>query len=491
MTQLLILPVLLPLGTAILLLLLRSAPVARRIVIGVAALAIVAVDLALLLSVRRQGIQVYKLGGWDPPFGIVFVADLLSGLMLLLASIIAASSLFYSFGYLEEDDQRALFHPLFFFLWTGTNGAFLTGDIFNLYVMFEVILMSIYCLLTMLREEKQIEAGIKFISMGLLSSAFFLIAVGGIYAFSGTLNMADLAMKIRPHADHPFVSAIAMLFIGVFGLKAAMVPLHFWLPDVHSASPTPVSAFLSGVLIKIGLYAIIRFFCLIFVDLQGYFQLFILSVACVSMLIGVMGAVAQTDLKRLLAFHSISQMGYIFMGVGFFSVAGIGAALFYAVNHGIIKSSLFLASGILKKMKGTTELSEHGNMIRISPLFALFFFIGVISLAGIPPSGGFFMKFQVVKAGMDGEFYLPVAVALVVSFFTLFSMLRAWQKICWYDQQGTPHSLPSAALLAPLGVLALLCLAAGLMAQPLIELTQAASQQLFSPELYIQAVMGG
>ncbi len=490
MTQLLILPVLLPLGTAILLLLLRSTPVVRGAVSAVAALSILGVDIALLSSVRRHGIQVYRLGGWDPPFGIVFVADLLSGLMLVLASIIAAASLFYSFGYLEDDDQRALFHPLFFFLWTGTNGAFLTGDIFNLYVMFEVILMSIYCLLTMMGEKKQIEAGIKFISMGLLSSAFFLTAVGGIYALTGTLNMADLAVKIKPHIHHPLVSAVAMLFIGAFGLKAAIMPLHFWLPDVHSSSPTPISAMLSGILIKIGIYAIIRVFCLIFVDLQGTFQLFFLAVACVSMFVGVMGAVAQTDLKRLLAFHSVSQMGYIFMGVGFFSVAGMGAALFYTISHGIIKSSLFLAAGILEKMKGTTEMSEHGNMIKISPLYALFFLIGVTSLAGIPPSGGFFMKFQVVKAGMDGGFYFPVAIALVVSLFTLFSVLRAWQKVCLYDQHGEPLAMPSIRLLGPLGVLALLCLVVGLMAQPIIDLTHAASQQLFSPELYIHAVMG-
>ncbi|MFQ5779478.1 MAG: complex I subunit 5 family protein [Nitrospiria bacterium] len=488
--QLLALPVLIPLGTAIALLLLRPFPTARRITIGIATLSILFVDVSLLASIYRNGIQIYKLGGWAPPFGIILVGDLLSTLMLALTSIIAVCSLVYSFGYLEDDNQQALFHPLFFFLWTGTNGAFLTGDIFNLFVMFEVVLMSIYCLLTMLGEKKQIEAGIKFISMGLLSSAFFLAAVGGIYALTGTLNMADLAIKIKPHVQHPLVSAIAMLFIGVFGSKAAIMPLHFWLPDVHSSAPTPISAMLSGILIKIGIYAIIRVFCLIFVDLQGYFQVFILIVACVSMFVGVMGAVAQTDLKRLLAFHSVSQMGYIFMGVGFFTVAGIGAALFYTISHGIIKSSLFLASGVLKKMKGTTEMSQHGNMINISPLYALFFLIGVTSLAGIPPSGGFFMKFQVVKAGMDGAFYIPVAVALVVSLFTLFSVLRAWQKVCLYDQHGEPHKMPTATLLVPLGVLALLCLIIGFAAEPISGLTNAASQQLFSPELYINAVMG-
>lgn len=490
MRQLLVLPLLLPLGAAILLLLLRSCASARRVVIGAAALAIVGVEVALLLSIQRHGIQVYRLGGWAPPFGIILVGDLLSALMLVLASIIAVCSLIYSFGYLEDDDQQALFHPLFFFLWTGTNGAFLTGDIFNLYVMFEVILMSIYALLTMQGEKKQIEAGIKFISMGLLSSAFFLAAIGGIYALTGTLNMADLAVKIKPHIHHPLVGAIAMLFIGVFGLKAAIIPLHFWLPDVHSSAPTPISAMLSGILIKVGIYAIIRVFCLIFVDLQGTFQLFILTLACVSMFVGVIGAVAQTDLKRLLAFHSVSQIGYILMGMGFFTVAGMGAALFYAISHGIIKSSLFLAAGILKKMKGTTEMSQHGNMIKISPLYALFFFIGVTSLAGIPPSGGFFMKFQVVKAGLDGGFYFPVAVALVVSLLTLFSVLRAWQKVCLHDQHGEPHTMPSITLLAPLGLLALLCLVVGLMAQPITDLTHAASLQLFSPQLYIHAVMG-
>lgn len=491
MRHLLVLPVLIPLGAAILLLLLRSYAAARRVTIGIAGLSIFIVNLFLLASAQRDGIQIYKLGGWSPPFGIIFVGDLLSGLMLVLGSIIAVSALIYSFDYFEHEDQKVIFHPLFFFLWTGTNGAFLTGDIFNLFVMFEVMLMSIYCLLTMLGEKKQIEAGIKLISMGLFSSALFLAAVGGIYALAGTLNMADLAVKIKPHADHPLVSAVAMLFIGVFGLKAAMVPLHFWLPDTHSSAPTPISAMLSGILIKVGVYAVIRIFCLIFVDLQVSFQAFILSVACITMLAGAIGAVAQTDMKRLLAYSSVSQIGYIFMGLGFFTVAGVGAALYYIISHGIIKSSLFLAAGILKKMRGTTEMSEHGNMLRISPLYSLFFLIGAASLAGVPPSGGFFMKFQIIKAGIDGAFYLPVAVAVAVSPLTLFYLFQAWQKICLHDQNGRPdHKMPPASLLVPVGLLAFLCLLVGFAAAPISDLTRAASEQLFAPSLYINAVMG-
>ncbi len=491
MTHLLVLPILIPLGTAIALLLLRFYPMGRRVVIGVSGLSILAVDVVLIRSIHQNGIQSYNLGGWSAPYGIILVGDLLSGIMLVLASIVALSALAYSFGYLNKDAQQALFHPLFFFLWTGTNGAFLTGDIFNLFVMFEVILLSVYSLLAMLGEKKQIESGIKLISMGLFSSALFLAAAGGIYAFAGTLNMADLALKIKPHVDHPLVSAIAMLFIGVFGLKAAMMPLHFWLPDVHSAAPTPISAMLSGILIKVGVYAIIRVFCLIFVDLQGYFQTFILTMACITMFVGALGAVAQTDIKRLLAYSSISQIGYILMGVGFFTVAGMSAALFYIISHGIIKSSLFLAAGVLKKMRGSMEISEHGDMLTISPAFTLFFFIGVISLGGIPPSGGFFMKFQLIKAGLDGAFYIPVIVAFLVSLMTLFYLFRTWQKVCLSGPpQAAPLAMPSLKLLAPVGVLALLSLALGLAASPVSELTQAAAQQLFSPESYIRAVMG-
>ncbi len=490
MSHLLILPVLIPLGTAILLLILRFLPMARRIVIAFAGVSILGVNISVLSKIYKEGIQTYQLGGWPAPYGIVLVGDLLSGIMMMLGSIIAVCALFYSFGYLKEDGQQAIFHPLFFFLWTGTNGTFLTGDIFNLFVMFEIMLMSIYSLLAMLGDKKQIESGLKLISMGLLSSAIFLAAVGGIYALTGTLNMADLAVKIKPHAGHPLVGAVAMLFLGVFGLKAAMMPMHFWLPDVHSSAPTPISAMLSGILIKVGVYAIIRVFCLIFVDLQGAFQPFILTLACITMFMGAMGAVAQTDLKRLLAYSSVSQIGYILMGVGFFSVAGMGAALFYMISHGIIKASLFMAAGILKKMKGTTEMSEHGNMINISPVFTLFFLIGVAGLGGIPPSSGFFMKFQLIKAGLDGAFYLPVFVALVVSLFTLFYLAQSWQKVCLMPQKEEPTIRPSFKLLLPVGVLALLCLVLGFAADPIITLTTAASQQLFSPELYIKAVMG-
>ncbi|MEC4678969.1 MAG: proton-conducting transporter membrane subunit [Nitrospirota bacterium] len=490
MSHLLVLPILIPLGTAILLLLLRFQPMARRIVIGLSSLLIVAVNISLLLKISAEGIQSYRTGGWAAPYGIILVGDLFSGILLVLGCVIAVCAVYYSFAYLKTDAQKALFHALFFFLWAGTNGSFLTGDIFNLFVMFEIVLMSIYALLTMLGEKKQIEAGIKLISMGLLSSALFLVAVGGIYAFAGTLNMADLAVKIKPHAHHPLVSAVAMLFIGVFGLKAALMPMHFWLPDVHSSAPTPISAMLSGILIKVGVYAIIRIFCLIFVDLQGHFQTFILTLACITMFVGAMGAVAQTDLKRVLAYSSVSQIGYIFMGIGFFSVAGMGAAIFYIISHGIIKASLFLAAGVLKKMRGTMEMSEHGNMMKISPIFALFFLIGVFSLGGIPPSSGFFMKFQLIKAGLDGAFYLPVAVALVVSLFTLFYLVQAWQKICLHPQEKVPENPLNPHLLVPVGVLALLALVLGFASAPVIDLANAASEQLFTPELYINAVMG-
>jgi len=492
MTHLLVLPILIPLGTAICLLLLRPYILARRVVISVSGLSILLINMKLLASVHQNGIQSYQLGGWSAPFGIVLVGDLLSGIMLMLGAVIALSALSYSFGYLKKDAQQALFHPLFFFLWTGTNGAFLTGDIFNLFVMFEVMLMSIYALLVMLGEKKQIEAGFKLISMGLFTSSLFLAAAGGIYAFTGTLNMADLALKIKPHVDHPLVSAIAMLFIGVFGLKAAMMPFHFWLPDVHSSAPTPISAMLSGILIKVGIYAMIRVFCLIFVDLQGYFQTFILTLACVTMFVGALGAVAQTDIKRILAYSSVSQIGYVLMGVGFFTVGGMSAALFYVICHGVIKASLFLAAGILKKMRGSMEISEHGDMRHLSPAFSIIFFIGVISLGGIPPSGGFFMKFQLIKAGLDGAFYVPVVVAFVVSLITLFYLFRTWQQVCLSGPpQEAPLTMPSFKLLAPVGVLAFLCLALGLAAWPVSALTHAAAQQLFSPELYIRAVMGG
>ena len=490
MTHLLALPILLPLGTAILLLLLRFQPMARGIVIGISSLLIVSVNVSLLSKINTDGIQSYRIGGWAAPYGIILVGDLLSGIMLVLGCVIAVCAVYYSFAYLKTDAQKALFHPLFFFLWTGTNGTFLTGDIFNLFVMFEIMLMSIYSLLTMLGEKKQIEAGIKLISMGLLSSAIFLVAVGGIYAFAGTLNMADLALKVKPYAQHPLVSASAMMFIGVFGLKAALMPMHFWLPDVHSSAPTPISAMLSGILIKVGVYAIIRVFCLIFVDLQGHFQTFILTLACITMFVGAMGALAQTDLKRVLAYSSVSQIGYIFMGVGFFSVAGMGAAIFYIISHGIIKASLFLAAGVLKKMRGTMEMSEHGNMMKISPLFTLFFLIGVFSLGGIPPSSGFFMKFQLIKAGLDGAFYVPVAVALVVSLFTLFYLVQAWQKVCLHQQEKAPEKPLNRQLLIPVGVLAVLALVLGFASAPVIDLANAASEQLFSPELYINAVMG-
>jgi len=498
--HILVAPVLIPLTAAILSLLLKNKPTLRNVVVVLANVLIIWFSWRLFQLVKIEGIQHYRFGGWIPPFGIVFTLDLFGSMMVLIGAGISTCAMIYAFGYIPEDKLREVFIPLFFFLWAAINGAFSTGDIFNLFVFFEVMLMSTYCLLAFMGEEKQLEATMKMMTMNVIGSTFLLTAIAILYASLGTLNMADIAEKAALHMhDAPILYASAMLFLVVFGMKAAMVPLHYWLPDAHSAAPTPISAMLSGLLIKVGIYGIVRLFTLLFVPMRGDFQPLLVALACITMLFGAVGAVAQWDIKRLLAYSSISQVGYILLGISFFTIQGLSAALFYIINHAIIKSGLFLTAGILKHTKGSLDMRKHGGLLKQHPVTAGLMLVLAFALAGIPPFNGFFSKYMVIRAAFDGHFYWSAGIALVVSVITLFYISRAWQRICWGEENGELKHKPVRAMLIPVAILVVCCLAFGICANPIIKTTNAVADQLMHPNRrdpdnpknqgYIQAVM--
>lgn len=491
---LLVLPLLLPLLTTVVCLLTWGRRGLQRALGVLGASALLAAALALLATVSREGIQVVQIGGWPAPFGISLVADLFSAIMVTVTGVLALAVAVYSLATLDPSREQFGYYPLLHLLLMGVCGAFLTGDLFNLYVWFEVMLIASFVLLALGGERPQLEGAIKYVTLNLMSSALFLAAVGILYGMAGTLNLADLAVKLREPVAPGLVTTLAVLFLVAFGVKAAIFPLFFWLPASYHTPPVAVSAIFAGLLTKVGVYVLIRVFTLLFVQDVGYTHRIILVVAGLTMVTGVLGAVAQNEFRRILSFHIVSQIGYMILGLGLFTPAALAGSIFYIVHHIIVKTNLFLVSGAAHRLRGTYQLKELGGLYRDAPALSILFLIPALSLAGMPPLSGFFAKLALVRAGLERAEYLIVAVALGVGLLTLFSMTKIWGEAFWKPQEAAravPASGGWAGIILPIAGLALVTVALGLAGQPLFALADRAAAQLLDPAAYIAAVLGG
>ncbi len=488
MKALVVLPILIPLATAIVTIFLGRSLRGKVLVSLVGGGGTLASALLLLRTAWTQGPVVHVMGSWVPPFGIILVADLLSSGMVLLSSSVAMVALCYSVGYVEEEGQRLAYHPLFHLLVMGLHGAFLTGDIFNLFVFFEILLISSYALVAFSGEDYQLEAAFKYATINLVASAAFLLAVGGLYGVMGTLNMADLSLKIGQLQDPGPLPTIFLLFVAVFGVKASLFPFYFWLPDAHSSAPTPISAMLSGVLIKVGAYSILRVSSVVFAPLRPDVQEWILALAAVTMVVGACGALAQSDVKRLLAYSSVGQMGYIILGLGIGTPLALMSTLLFIVNHALAKAMLFLVAGVVIEATGTREMGSMGGLGRQMPWTAGAFLVGAMGIAGVPPLFGFFAKFLLIKAALDAGYGFLAALAAVLAIVTLWYLFGAWQQIFW--REGSGRSLhPAPRLMKGSGlVLAGLILVGTIFLKPLVDFLTAVEAQLRRPGAYVTAV---
>jgi multicomponent Na+:H+ antiporter subunit D len=489
----LILPILIPLLTAIAALLAWRWRRVQRWLSVIGAAGLLAASVGLLLSVSRDGIQAAQIGSWSAPFGITLVADLFSAIMVVLAGLMGLAVAVYSLASMDEERERFGYYPLLHTLLMGVCGAFLTGDMFNLYVWFEVMLVTSFVLLALGCERAQLEGSVKYVTLNLISSALFLAAVGMLYGAAGTLNMADLSVQLSQSARPGLVTTLGILFLIAFGIKAAVFPLFFWLPASYHTPPVAVSGIFAGLLTKVGVYALIRVFTLLFVQDTGYTHTLILVIAGLTMITGVLGAVAQDRFRRILSFHIVSQIGYMIMGLGLFTPLALAGSVFYIMHHIIVKTNLFLISGVASRIQGTGELKKSGGLYAAYPGLALLFLIPALSLAGIPPLSGFWAKLTLVRAGLETQQYLIVAAALGVSLLTLFSMTKIWGETFW---KPSPVPLPRpqrqpAALVLPIAALALITVAIGLAAEPMFTLAMRAAEQLLNPADYIRAVLGG
>jgi multicomponent Na+:H+ antiporter subunit D len=495
---LLVLPILVPLTAAAISLLAWRSRVAQRRLGVAGAVGLLIAALALLESVQRQGTLATQVGAWPAPFGITLVADLLGAIMVLLAAVSGLAVTIYSLSGIDVRRAAFGYYPLLQVMLMGVCGAFLTGDIFNLYVWFEVLLMASFVLMALGGERPQLEGAVKYVTLNLLSSALFLAAVGLLYGIAGTLNMADLAGRLADVPEPGFVTALAMLFLVAFGIKAGLFPLFFWLPASYHTIPTAVAAVFAGLLTKVGVYALIRVFTLLFVGDVGYTHTLLLILAGLTMVIGMLGAVAQRDVRRMLSFAIVGHIGFPIMGLGLFTTGGLAGTVFYVVEDVIALTNLFLIAGVVHRLNGSAMLADLGGLYRTHPGLGVLYLVSAFSLAGMPPMAGFFAKLGLIRAGLAVGQYAIVAAALVASLLTLLVVARIWAEVFWKAAPAAPASPTpglsrpvTATLVLPIVVLAGLTLWIGVAAEPIFGLAIGAAGQLLDPAEYVRVVLGG
>lgn len=500
MINLLVYPIIIPMVTAALAILTQNSTRLQRWLGLTGTIAQLMVSVILMWQVIEQGVVVVNLGSWEAPYGIVLVADYLSAIMIMISALLGFVVALYSLADIDKKKNKFGFYPFLHLLLMGVNGTFLTGDIFNLYVWFEVMLVSSFVLLALGNEKAQLEGAVKYVLINIVSSAFLLIGIALIYGMFGTLNMADIASKV-PEFDSPgMVTTVSMLFLVSFSIKAALFPLFFWLPSSYHTPPVAVSAIFIGLLTKVGVYTLIRFFTLIFLQDTSYTTDILMWAAGFTMLAGVLGAIVQTDIRRTLSFLHISQIGYMIMGLALYTPLAIMGSVFYIIHHIAVKTNLFLLSGVIHRLTGTFDLTKMGGLYRTYPWLGILFLVPAFSLAGFPPLSGFWAKLHLIYAGLEVQSYPIIAVALVVSLLTLFCMAKLWVSAFWSPFKNGEQALSDfknkittrdwVLLTAPAVILAAMTLTIGIYAQPFYEFSLAAANQLLDPSQYIHAVLG-
>ncbi|WP_110926464.1 Na+/H+ antiporter subunit D [Bacillus massiliglaciei] len=490
MNNLIILPIVIPLLCGIVMLIFQKRIKLQRLA-GILGLVLVsAVSVILIRTIHTEGILVLHAGGWKAPYGISFAADMFSALLLLTANIVALCCYIFSFKTIGSERERHYYYPLFLFLIAGVNGSFLTGDIFNLFVCFEVMLISSYVLLALGGTRRQLRGSLKYILINLLSSFLFLIAVAYLYSALGTLNFAHLSVRVEEAGQDGLLTAISLLFLIVFSIKAALL-LFFWLPDSYGSAPSAIAALFSALLTKVGLYAIFRLFTLIFYHEPQVTHLIIGIMAALTMLLGAFGAVAYGDIRKILTYNVIIGAGFIAAGLAAFNHDALLGALYYLIHDIIIKALLFMIGGVIILLTGTSRLKEMGGLISTHPYLGWSFFIGALSLSGIPPLSGFLGKVFITEGTFEAGHYWLGAIGLLTSLMILYSVMKIFMNSFWGGGSlGSDKEAKGAAVALPIGILTALTVLLGIGAEGIMAYAGQAADELLDPAQYIKAVLG-
>jgi multicomponent Na+:H+ antiporter subunit D len=490
MNNLVIMPILIPLITGLLMVAFKRKIVVQRFLSVGALGATGAVSLVLMAQIKDGGIQTLQLGGWEAPFGVSMVADMFSALLLLTTSVVSLLCLVFAFYSIGKEREAHYFYPLYLFLITGVNGSFLTGDMFNLFVCFEVMLISSYVLISLGGTGIQLRESIKYVLINILSSFLFLVAIAYLYAATGTLNMAHLSERVAEAGQPGLLTAIAIFFLIVFSLKAGLF-LFFWLPGSYSAPPTAIAAIFAALLTKVGIYSIIRIFTLIFYHEPDITHLIIGIMAAVTMVFGAIGAVAYWDIKKILTYNVIVGVGLILAGLASNTTVGITGSMYYLIHDIIIKALIFLIGGSVITLAGTSKLEDISGLIQTYPLLGWMFFVSALSLAGIPPLSGFIGKVFITEGTFEAGYWWLGGIGLLTSLMVLYSIMKIFLNGFWGDSYLDEEKKgETQGIILPLACLTLLTIGLGVGAEGIHAYTELAIEGLMNPSLYIEAVFG-
>lgn len=466
--------------------------------IGVAAIFVAWLSSAIVLYQNwdEQAIQIYNIAEWNPPYDIILVADMLSGLFSFMATSVLLGGILYTLQCHDKSVTYPVFIPMFLTMSTGLNGALYTGDIFTMFAFIELMVISSVVLVAISDNRLGVEAAMKYLIISAMGSLFLLIGIAAVYTTLATLNMADIASLFQTGERFLLARAAAVMLMAAFLLKSAVFPFHFWQPDFHTTAPTPVGAMLSSVVVKVGIYGVIRVVTLLFVQESNTIESVLVVLGLIGIFFGSLAALRTYNAKRMLAYSTFGQVGFILVGIGWGTPLALVGAIVYAFNHAFIKSSLLMLTGIVSshtKIK-TGAFSDLIGAGKNLPLTGTLYFLGGLALSGIPPMNGFISKLALVRGGVDARAWGSVGLAVGAGILTLLYMTRAWTLMFQRQPDDTTADLkPAGAGDSPLGPALLIgaCVLLGVYAGPLMDLAQYTVTQIGDPNLYIRAVLGG
>ena len=487
----LVLPILVPMATAAVLILAPTRPALQRRIAFVGSIAQLVAAIWLFSRVHADGIQALQVSSWNAPFGITLVADLLAAMLVIAVGIVGVAVTGAAFAGVDPRREAFGYHPLIQVLLMGVAGAFLTGDLFNLYVWFEVMLVASFVLMALHRTAAQAEAAFKYVTINLIASSIFLTALGLMYGAAGTLNMADLARVWPTLTTTRTDTMLAALFLIAFSIKAGLFPLFFWLPASYHTPPPAVGAAFAGLLTKVGVYALIRVFTLLFHHGTPALFVLLLVMSGSTMVVGLIAALQSRDFRRVLSFNLVGHIGYTTASLSLLTPAALAGAIFYVLHHIVVITNLFLVGGVFVRLRRTTDMANLGGLLKSQPLFAALAMVPIFSLAGVPPLSGFLGKLAILDGAFGAGAYWVGGLVLFVGLLTLLSMARVWAD-CFWRPAGEARDLaqPGTPLLVVIGALSALTIAFTVFAGPMFDVASRSADQLLQPGEYIRAVLG-
>lgn len=455
-----------------------------------------AASIWLLVSVQQEGVIVWQSGGWAAPFGITLVADYLTAVFVFMVQLVMFTGVIYAIGSKDKVVRYPYFYPFFLALATGLTGAMITGDLFNLYVFAELLVISGTVLTAISDDKFGVEAAFKYFYISLLAAFFMLLAIGSLYVAYGTLNMAQLAQSVQTDPDQALLLPAIGFMLAFFMVKGAAFPFHFWQPDFHTAAPTAVSAMLSSVVVKLGVYGFLRMTTLLFVPHAEIIRVVLLAAGVIGVIYGGLAALGTYNVKRMLAYSTLAQVGFVLVGIGWGTPLAIAAAIVFAFNHSLIKSAMLMLAGYIASRASvkSADFSIVQGVGRSLPLAGGLFFVGSLALAGIPPTNGFVSKALLFNSGIVAAEkgligYGAMALIGITAIFTLMYTTRAFMRIWWMDPNEGIYTKPAGdSLVAPIILVALILLM-GIWAEPMVDFAKETADQLSNSTIYIKAVL--